>query len=60
MLTYEIEPLESGGWSMAVMQDGEEIAGGAFPAGDDGYICQATWHDCRGRSQGRSGWQIGS
>ena len=40
MLTYEIEPLESGGWSMAVMQDGEEIAGGTFPAGDDGY-CEA-------------------
>ena len=40
MLTYEIEPLESGGWSMAVMQDGEEIAGGTFLAGDDGY-CEA-------------------
>ena len=40
MLTYEIEPSESVGWSMAVMQDGEEIAGGTFPAGDEGY-CEA-------------------
>ena len=38
MLTYEIVPLESGGWSMAIMQDGVKIAGGTFPAGDEGYF----------------------
>ena len=37
-MTYEIEPRTDGCWVMAVVDDlGNEIAGGIFPPGDDGY-----------------------
>jgi len=40
MITYTIEPRSEalgGGWKLAVCEDGVEIAGGVFPAGDEGY-----------------------
>lgn len=41
MFTYEIDSIDGGhGWIMSVHQDGEEIAGGTFTPGDDGY-CEA-------------------
>lgn len=49
LYTYTVIPRSSvlgSGWKLAVFEDGEEIAGGVFPAGDDGYgeaIEQAQW-----------------
>lgn len=40
MRTYLIEPRPEAlgsGWKLSVVEDGEEVAGGVFPPGDDGY-----------------------
>lgn len=34
---YEINPKPNGGWALKVYEDAEEIGGGSFPPGDDGY-----------------------
>lgn len=44
-VTSRPESLGSG-WKLSVFEDGQEISGGIFPAGDDGYceaIDQAQW-----------------
>lgn len=41
--TFEITPRPlsvGGGWKMQLFEDGQEVGGGVFPAGDDGY-CDA-------------------
>ena len=38
--TFEITPRSlsvGGGWKMQLFEDGQEVGGGVFPAGDDGY-----------------------
>lgn len=38
--SYEITPRPDtvgGGWRLKLLEDGEEVSGGAFPPGDDGY-----------------------
>lgn len=40
MITYTIDPRPDhlgGGWKVAILDDTQEIAGGVFPAGDEGY-----------------------
>ena len=40
MIDYEIKPRPAAlgaGWKLVVREDGVEIAGGVFPAGDEGY-----------------------
>ena len=40
MIEYEIKPRPvalGAGWKLVVKEDGLEIAGGVFPAGDAGY-----------------------
>lgn len=39
--SYEVNPRPEsvgGGWHLRLLEDGEEIGGGAFPAGDEGYL----------------------
>jgi hypothetical protein len=49
MNTYTIDPRPESlgsGWKLAVFQDGEEVAGGVFEAGDEGYqeaVHRAEW-----------------
>ncbi len=41
--SFEINPRPlsvGGGWKMQLFEDGLEVGGGVFPAGDDGY-CDA-------------------
>lgn len=38
--SYEVIPRPAetgGGWRLRLLEDGEEIGGGVFPAGDEGY-----------------------
>ena len=38
--SYEIDPRPAdlgGGWRLRLIEEGEEVSGGAFPAGDAGY-----------------------
>jgi hypothetical protein len=38
--SYQIDPRPpelGGGWKLKLLEDGEEVGGGVFPAGDDGY-----------------------
>lgn len=38
--TFEIKPRPEdlgGGWKLSLLEDGEEVGGGIFEAGDDGY-----------------------
>lgn len=37
---YQIDPRKpevGGGWKLTLTEDGEEVGGGIFDAGDDGY-----------------------
>ena len=37
---YEVIPRSEdlgGGWRLRLLEDGEEVGGGVFPAGDNGY-----------------------
>ena len=49
MTSYTIDPRPEclgSGWKLAVFQDGEEVAGGVFEPGDEGYqeaVDRAEW-----------------
>ena len=34
---FKIEPRDDKTWQLRLIRDGEEVGGGIFPPGDDGY-----------------------
>lgn len=38
--SIEIQPRNEGGWKLILLEDGEEVGGGVYEAGDEGY-CDA-------------------
>lgn len=52
--SFEIIPRQAGGWKLRLIEDGEEIGGGVFPAGNEGYADALQegqdWLDTRPRT----------